>query len=277
MLNPISKAIDDVKRRIPREVLNVVFQQPGSILGQSLPGWNRPPVSIDEALLNQVIRPRVLVDCNIIGGTEAMIPLVGLPARRDDQYDYICYYDIPRKLTQGRSIVSAINITYADATKLAAYGGSGTVNNSAMMYSGQAMIDAYGTIPVVSTAYVQLVGENVIMVKDSTILPPNVSLRCILADDPNMAHLQIRTIHPFSQLVTLAVKAHIYNEYIVQMDVGQLYAGQALGTIKQIIDTYADANELYENFLKEKWMKIARMNDRETWQRDIKFPMGGMR
>jgi len=277
VLNPLAKAIDEVKRRIPREILNIVFQQPTSIMGQSMPGWNRPPTSIDESLLTQVIRPRVLIDCNIVGGTEVMVPLNGIASMSDPAFDYIKYYDIPKRLTQGRSIVSVINVTYADATKLAAYGGSGTVNNSAMMYTGQAMIDAYGTIPVVSTAYAQLVGENVVMVKDSTILPPNVSLRCIVADDPDMAHLQIRSLHPFCKLVELAVKAHIYNEYVVQLDIGQIYAGQNIGRIREIIDSYADANDLYETYLKEKWMKIARMNDRESWQRDIKFPMGGMR
>lgn len=277
MLNPLSKAIDDVKRRIPRPILNVVFVQPETILGQPVPGWQKPPTSIDEAILNEVIRPRVLVDCNIVGGTEVMVPLAGLAARRDPVYDYITYFDIPKSYTQGRTIISALNITYSDATKLAAYGGNGTVNNSAMLYAGQATIDAYGTIPMSSTAYVQIIGENKIMVKDSTILPPNVSLRCIVADDPEMAHLQTRSILPFCKLVELAVKSHVYNEYVVQLDVGEIYAGQSLGRFKDILDTYADAEELYQDYLKHKWMKIAHMNDRESWQRTIKFPMGGMR
>lgn len=276
-MNVMSKALDEVKRRIPREILEVVFLKLNTILGQTQIGSFRPPLSIDEAILNQIIRTRVMMDTDILGGTEVYIPLSNLSPFRDPVFDYIVYFKIPKELTQGRTIVSALNLTYADAARLAAYGGATTVSNSAMMYAGQAAMNTSATIPMVSTAYVQLVGENTVMVKDATILPPNTALRCLLANDETMAHLQIRAIHPFCKLVELAVKSHIYNEYVIQLDIGQLYAGQNIGKIREIIDSYNDAEDLYETFLKEKWMKIMHMNDRETMLRTTKIMMGGFR
>ena len=138
-------------------------------------------------------------------------------------------------------------------------------------------MDAMGSMPVTSTAYVQLIGENVVMVRDTVLLPANIYLRCLLENDSNMSHIQLKSYRDFSKLVELAVKAYIYNEYVITMDMGELYAGQQLGRFKEIIDNYADAEELYQTFLTERWEKVSLMNDRETWTRHLRLRMGGFR
>src|SRR5262249_50995141 len=124
---------------------------------------------------------------------------------------------------------------------------------------------------------VQLIGENTIMIKDTTLLPSWTFLRCILAADETMSHLQLRTYPKFAKLVEHAVKAYIYNQLIVNVDIAELYGGHALGIFKEIVGEYKDENELYETYLREKWQKISLMNDQESFGRLIRTVVGGQR
>lgn len=267
-MGPLGKCVDEVKFRIPRAILEAVFIKRSE-------RWRQAPASLDEHILNEVVRPRVLVDCNLVGGTEVFIPMEGLPIER--QNDYTSVYRIPKDRTQGRSIMSVLNITFSDPTKVSSYGVAAGANQSIMLQAGQAVMDAMGSMPVTSTAYVQLIGENVVMVRDTVLLPANIYLRCLLENDSNMSHIQLKSYRDFSKLVELAVKAYIYNEYVITMDMGELYAGQQLGRFKEIIDNYADAEELYQTFLTERWEKVSLMNDREQHTRFLRLMMGGFR
>jgi hypothetical protein len=264
----VNKALDEIKFRIPRPVLEAVFVK-------RLQGWRQQPVSLDEQILQQVIRPRVLVDMNLVGGTEAIVDLNGLAFERTN--DYTSIYRIPKDRTQGRSIQSVLNITYSDPTKVSTYGMAAGLHNTTMLQAGGAVMDAMGQIPVTSTAKVNLIGENVVMVRDTVILPANIYLRCILENDDNLSNIQLKSYIHVSNLVTHAVKAYIYNEYVIEMDMGELHGGQSLGRFKDIIDGYADQEELYQTYLLEKWQKVALMNDGESWNRMLRQIIGGSR
>ena len=268
IMSALSKAVDEVKFRIPRAILETVFIK-------RMARWRQTPMSIDEHILNEVIRPRVMVDCNLCGGTEVFIPLDGMPVERGN--DYTSVYRIPKDRTQGRSILSVLNITFSDPTKVSSYGVAAGSQNSTMMQASQAVMDAMGSIPVTSTAYVQLIGENVVMVRDTVVLPANIYLRCVLQNDENMSHLQLRSYRHFSKLCEYAVKAYIYNEYVITMDMGELHAGQNLGRFKEVVDSYADCEELYQTYLVEHMEKVQFMNDRETWTRHLRLLIGGYR
>ena len=262
------KALSEIKFRLPRAILDAVFIRRNH-------AWRNVPISLDEAILNSVIRPRVMVDCNLVGGTEVFIPLNGVPVDRTN--DYTTVYRIPKSRTQNRSITSVLNITFTDPNRSSAYGVGATSGSSTMLQTGQAVMDAMGSIPITSSAHVQLIAENVVMVRDTILLPDNIYLRCILENDENFSHLQLKSYRAFADLVTFAVKAYIYNEYIIAMDMGELFAGQQLGRFKEIIDGYADAEELYQTYIREKWTKISFMNDTESYQRHLKKIIGGNR
>lgn len=264
----VSKAVDEVKFRIPRQILETVFTKRSA-------SWKQPVASIDEQILSCVVRPRVLVDCNLVGGTEMFIDLQGLAPNRPN--DYTSVYRIPKDRTQGRSIISVLNISFTDPTRVAGHLVIAGQQQTAMLQAGAAMADAHAPIPVTSTAQVQLIGENVVMVRDTVILPANIMLRAVVANDDNMSHLQLKSYRDFARLVELAVKAYIYNEYAIQMDMGELHGGQNLGKFKEIVDGYSDAEELYQTFLTEKWQKISFMNDSETFTRHLRTMIGSMR
>lgn len=261
-------SIANVKRVIPMDILRTVFTP-------RVNGYRDDMIDLDETLLSVVVRPRVLVDCNLVGGREVYIPLDGLPVYR--QNDYTSVYRIPKTKTQGSSIMSVLNITFSDPTKVSSYGVAAGDQNTFMLQGAQSVMDAMGSMPVTSTAYVQLIAENVVMVRDTVVLPANIYLRCVLANDENMSHIQMRSFPAFAKLVELSIKSYVFNQYIIPMDMGQLFGGMNIGRFKEIIDGWSDAEELYQTYLREKWTKIAMMNDREQWTRFMRLTMGGQR
>lgn len=267
-MNPISKAIYEARNTIPDEILQALFTDRGRHFRAS-------PETISEHIKAMVIRPRVMVDCDIVGGTEVLIRLEGYQTSRPD--DFTSIFRIPKSVTQNRSILSVMNVTFNDPTGIAYYGMATGCQSTQMMATAQGLLDSAGTIPVTSTAQVQLIGENVVMVRDTTILPANAFLRCLLASDENMSHLQLRTLRQFSQLCKYAIKAYIYNSLVIKVDTAELHGGFQLGRFREVLDSYSDAEELYQTYLREVWQKVSLMNDTEKWTRTMRMVIGGHR
>jgi len=263
-----SKAISDVKFRIPREILNVVFIQRHQ-------QWREQPLSLDQQIMKEVIVPRVMVDCDLYGGTEAFVALWNLAYERTN--DYTTVYRIPKERTNGRTISSVLNITFTDPTRLSSYAATTQCQATPMLLMGQSVLDALGPAPITSSAYVQLIAENTVMVRDSMIIPANSYLRCILDSDESMSHIQRRSYPAFSKLITYAVQAYIYNTYIIQMDIGELQGGHALGRFKEVVDSYADAEENYQTQLEEVIAKVMIMNDNTSFPRILRTMIGTQR
>lgn len=267
-MNALRKALDDIKFVIPRPILNTVFVERQS-------SWRTQAPSLDDQILNAVIRQRVLVDCNLVGGHEITVPLTNLTPEEVDANSVV--YRIPKELTQNRSIVSVLNITYVDINSIAGSMYYGNCGVTAEQSAAQGLLDAIAPMPMISSARVNLIGENVVLLRDNIRPPGNSYLRCIIGHDEAMSHLSPRSYRAFCKLVEYAVKSYIYNEYIVEMDMGELRGGHNLGKFKDVIEGYADAEELYDTFFRERWQKISFQNDRESMGRLIKMVAGGGR
>lgn len=267
-MSAVQKSLDEIKNEIPPFILDLIFMQRAR-------NTRGRPLSVDDAILNAVIRRRVMVDCNMVGGEEVIIDLSGVPGERPDNYTTI--YQIPKSLTNGRKIVTPLNISFLDPTRLGTVISATACQNTGVTQLGNAVMDAHGPIPQISSANIQLLNENVVMVRDVILMPANAYLRCVVAHDDEMSDIHTRSYYNFAELVKFAVKAYIYNEYIVDLAQGHLYAGQQLPVVQQIIEGYADANQLYKEYLKNVWQKVSVMNSREAMQRYLKNLTGGSR
>lgn len=267
-MNALQKALSDLKFNVNRSILDTVFVKRHTNFRVSAP-------SLDEQVMNEVIRPRVFLDANLVGGAEILVPLNGLKGEEIETTDMV--YRIPKRLTGNRTIMSALNVTYVDAQSMAAAGNYATCGVSAEQSAGQNLLDAISPMPMISTGRISIIGENVIYIKDSIRIPSNSYLRCIVAHDEAMSHLQPRSYRAFSKLVELAVKAYIYTEYELEMDMSELRGGHSLGKFKDIIERYSDANELYETYLTEKFQKVSFQNDAQLMNRFVRLNTGGPR
>lgn len=262
-MNVIPKSIDYVKTRIPPLILAEAFTK-------NQYGYGFTAKTVDSQIMDLIIRPRVLVDCNLVGGLEVIINLTQSERERIDDITHVIR--IPKSITNGQSILSVLHLLHMDPTKQTQYGLAGTLSGNAVLRLTQGVLDALAPLPTMSTATIELIAENTIMVKDNVLLPLSCFLRCVITQDTNMSKLRPRYYMQFCKLVELAVKAHIYNNLIVPLDEGYLKGGSELGIVKQIIEGYADAADMYDEFL-VKWAKIMVLNDRESKTRHIRSMM----
>lgn len=240
--------------------------------------------NIDNYIIEKIIYGRVVPDCDILdgGAAEALIPLAGLPIERIDKDKYIIY--IPRHLTNGRSIVSAL--------ALVLYGVENTGNGFGSMMMGMsrfgnngcqnsnnlgpinAIGKAYQPLAYTQTTNVKIVDEDTVLVEDIMMPSPNSYLRCMLSHDKELTSISMPAWRYFADLCILATKSYIYNNFIIDIDMAELVGGQEIGRFKDIIESYSDAEELYNNYLDEKWRKVQFMADEARHTRYLKQLVG---
>jgi len=263
-MSAISKALDEIKFRIPYPVLLEAFKEQNY-------SWRNNEISIDESILNKVIRPRVIMDVDITGGIETYVPLYNI--RPDIINNYMYVFNVPKDYTQGRSIISALSITYFNSiTAPSTSGGIGSsCSANDLNMAGMSVMNSFSSIPLISNAQVRLIAENTVMVTDSNFMIQNSYLRCILSVDEALSHLQPRSWLEFSKLCELAVKSYIYNTLLIKIDTAKLVGGQDLGVFRNIVESYSDSEQMYQDYLREKWQAVSFLNDAEAVTRHIKM------
>lgn len=259
----ITKAIQDVKWAIPREILRMAYQE------NRVNGILQVANSLDDAIRNRTIIPRVVVDTDIVGGQTLIVSLDGIAPKSIDEHNYI--FEIPPERTDHRTIISVLAINYYRSENLPAYQFNSAPAISPMMgselsMSAQRAMNSRGSIPIVSTAECSVVGHNVIMVRNHLKTAAMTQIRCRVENDQNLANLPIKVAPQFSKLCIYAAKAFIYNELIVKLDRGRIDRGHELGAIKSIIDSYADAEENYQTYRDEQWAAVTVMADRPLYE-----------
>ncbi len=282
-MNAISQSLQEIKFHIPMQVLQKAF------LDTSYLGYNN--YSIDDAITTHVLKGKVLPDCNLLGGQTVIIDLAQC---------YVNAYEVganiitvPKNLTGGRSIVSVISVVHVTQGMLAMLAGGGAGpgftntnmdsqgccnanNGSAVTTAITNLYNVGNNLPVISSAVVEILGENVVHVRNLPIgVKVGMALICVVANDENMSNIQPRSVYDFKKLCVLAAKAYIYNKLIVNLDVGEFKAGASLGVIKSIVESYSDSAQMYDDMLRQKWVKIAYTNDKLKYSRLIARTTGG--
>ncbi len=271
-MTPVQKAIADVRRKIPPQILQVAFmdQNFGPNLFQF--AQSRNALSLDAMIREKIVEGRVMEDCNMLGGTLSVISLAGLEQEYYNQATIVVR--IPMERTQNRRIVRALSVLIGLETLPSSYN-YGMSNYSDMLSAAGQVVASHTSMPVQSTARVQLIAENTVMIADQSILPSTMQLMCMVENDLDFSQMRSMTISKFTRLVEYAVKAHIYNELVIPIAEGEMRGGMDLGRFKEIVDGYADAEENYETYREEVWIKVQMLDDFHSRNRHLRQIMGG--
>lgn len=263
MNNALSYVVERVERRIPGPLLRQTFIS-------NVQHRTRIPVSVASRILEDVIQTKVMPDINIGGGKTAYIALDRCTVKeRTPTYSV---YHVPKELTGGLSITSVHELNFGGV-----YGmldnpmiGSGSTAGDALMQQS----DALKGLPYTSEGRTSLVNDNVILIEGPPNLGMTNSIRVILEYDSGLTALNPRSLHDFAKLVILATKAHIYNTNVMQIDMGQMNSGVMLGTYKELVDSFSDAADEYDEYLVTHWAKVDKLNDTEQRKRLIALAVG---
>ena len=273
IMSAIDKAIEEVRFAIPYEILKEAFKVDAVYTS------NRTTTirtSMESRIREEVIDRKVLVDCNLVGGTEVLVPLGGLSQKTVDASRFVV--NVPLDRTDGQHISSVLSVMeapfgYADG-QLGCFSASNSHDRlSNNMFdavtgnSGNHSIEGRGRV----------IGPNSIFLTVPAGTYGELLLRCRVNSDSNMSTLPPTAWLDFSKLVILGVKAYIYRELAIRMDEGQLSGGLNLGKFKEIVDEYSDAHVMYNEFLEEKWIRIAAINDEVRHGRAILHQFGRFR
>lgn len=256
-MNAIQKALSDLHHKIPAEILEAAFIDDEPFRG---PG----AVNIDYAIREQVLNNRVMVDVNLAGGMLHMVPMDGIKPEYIDQFQAV--FRIPKELTQGRSISRVLALAYGDQRAYGNYLQSTTAYNT-ISDALQGVMNSHVGIAMTETTNIRLIAENTLLVTDLLSIPTRTHLRCYLDNDPEMTQLRTTMFPVFSELVMYAVKAYIYNKLIMKIGRDVMQGGRDLGVFKQIVESYADSEELYTTMLTGRWVKAYKLNDTLSRQR----------
>lgn len=269
-MNPITNAITNLKYRIPQPILEKAFfpvqHQWGGYHPHSLE-------SLDYRIRESVIEPRVLVDCNLVGGMEAVIPLRTIRPQYYPPSQTV--WEIPLNLTQNRPITRVYSIVQ-DNQGFAPHSYYANQQQSAYHEASYGLLYSNVSIPQVSDANISLIGENTVLAHVHYSSTDLLVLRCVIENDEQFNNLPASSHHAFYTLVEYATKSHIYNTLIIAIDEGELAGGRTLGRFSSIVESYADAEELYQQFLQEHWRKIAIFADPIGRKRHVKRIAGGL-
>jgi len=252
-MNAIIKAIQEARYRIPLEVLDLAF-------GDLTKGG-----SLDNAILMSVIKPRVLLDCDIARGVEITIPLAKCTLLETDSRGMVIR--IPENVLGGRTLISALSLVSINGIMY-------TGNNNPILDSVNTMGNNMLGIDVAQTANIHIIGDNVVYIEIPYIDTTSYTMRVVVSNDANLNNINPRSYHVFSRLVELAIKSFIYNRLVIKIGSGYISSGHELGVMKDIIDEYKDFEEMYQEELSVKWAKVAFMNDSESFGRYVNSMFG---
>lgn len=272
MANPISYAINEIGHQIPSEILRVAMT-----LDEQPELTNL--TTVDDKLLRKVLRKRVLVDANITGGVELLIPLNTTPPTHYE-HNYTIY-SISPELTMNREIISTLGLSALPGNTgfgmphggVGLYGGNYNDNPvygnnfNPLMSVANRIGDSASIGGPMHNAQIEIIGYNTILVYAHYRLLAHLGLRVIVENDNNLNNIQPRSYKDFATLCVLATKAYIYNKLVIPMNSGFLAGGQDLGMFKSIVDNYSSSEEDYNVFLREVWSGVAYMNDTGRYSR----------
>jgi hypothetical protein len=265
-MNLITKAVKDVQYAIPREILKMAYLE--SSVYSAINHFNQSSMSLDEAIRTTTIVPRVVVDCNVVGGQTVLIDAKGLTPLRVDNDNYI--FQIPPDRLGNRTILSVLSVNFLRSELLANYGYGSMPAMTPMVGSDLSSstaraMDSRGSIPVLSSSDCKVVGQNVIMIRNQMRAPLVTSFRCIVEHEEGLENISLFSSPEFTKLCTYAVKSYIFNELHIKLDRGRIERGHEIGAIKSLIDSYSDAEENYWTYLMEQWAGVAIHSDRLTY------------
>lgn len=266
----ITKAIQDIKFSIPREILRMAY------LEDRFAQYSQAPVSLDKAIRDKTIIPRVVVDTDIVGGQTIIVSLAGISPKVIDEHNYL--FEIPPERVDYRTIMSVLSVSYFRNNSMPGYqfnaaAGVSPSTGGALALSAQRAMNSRENIPIISTAECQVVGHNVVLVRNHLRTAAMTEIRCRVENDENLANMPLTVAPVFSKLCRFAAKAFIYNELIVKLDRGRIDRGHEIGAVKSIIESYADANENYELCRDEEWGAVSIMADRLTYEDLLRLQM----
>ncbi len=253
MANVIETCLRRIYHSIPHEILNLAFKP-------------EKHETLDHCIHEKVIHDRVLHDSNLVGGRAKQIVLkrdwvevadTPAPFIFGNSQTY-SIYRIPPEHRENRMLSSVIELRYPytmnDGMQLPNAGiGAGFGMNTAGGLACQALEAQTWAHAIPLPTPILVSGHQVKLIPASVSQVQEIDwiLTCRLNYDSEFTNLNNQAILPLVELTMCAVKAYIFNELVLKIDTAYIVGGQAMGRLKDIVDSYSDQNDRYLELLRQ--------------------------
>lgn len=274
MSDTLSYAISRIKRAIPKALLQEAFLPQRYDPGRKTRSYgNVLAQSLDDQIKSKVITGWIAPDLDNFAGVEDTIPLSLGTRETYDSWNVIYKFD--SRALGNRTINKVHEVLYGMESGYGA-GNYGPISpqGSKMNHVMRDITRASTGAPTTGTAYVELIGPNIVLINDSNALSSWAYLRCTLSFDDTFSEIKPIYRSDFAQVAVLAAKAFIYNTLVIDVDEGVIRSGKALGRFREILDSYSDSLEVYDDLMNTKMRKIMIMNDTEQYRKVMKLALG---
>lgn len=282
-MTPIMYGLQEIKNNIPPQILNRFY------IPQRYYQLRRDPFMVntsDEQIIDKVINRRVRLDCDTAGATEIDIELSGLKIEPLDKDKYLIH--VPKDRTNGREITSVMAIVLfgmastgispqavqAGMMSMSSTSPLGTTGTCPNMGVFKGLMSANQPLSVTETTNCRVVDGQTILVEDLITPLPTGYIRCVLANDREFSTLARPAWKQFGKLCVLACKADIYTRFIISIDTAEIIGGHEIGRFKEIVESYSDANEQYDEYFHTTWRKVQYMADNRRYTNHLKALVG---
>lgn len=270
-MNAIEFALSRIRMAIPSKILDIAFynHSMNEMLGEM--------ISIDQNIRDLIIRDRVMVVINSINGEMKDVPLHSCKILSGSLLKgYL--YQIPKSQTEGRNVISIQNVTLKQmgSAFTGASNYSNVVSGNDMSTLVASSLRKSSIPPRYSFTDFIYRNNNIVFLPTAiSMFPIEAHFRCILENDANMTNLAREAQVAFGKLCVLACKGYIYNELLPKLDQGYIEGGAEIGVIKEMIDSYSDANEQFDEFLESTWYITSLYGDQTQRRRATRLMIGG--
>lgn len=275
MNNAITYAIRYIKRDIPARILNEVFLK-------DLPYQRGSVRNLESIIKQKIIYDIVKPDSDTVGGRELKLDVSKLTPISVENDGMVL--KVPMEMTDGCKINSCIYASFVrgDFASVGTTYSSGFMNGYASVNSiGGAASSILGAsspeqITGTTDCHVSPEGDNVVFVKAKA--RQKIYWLSVYTDyDDAFNQISPKSFQDFAELCLLATKGYIYTHMIVELDEGKISAGSELGSFKNVIDGYSDANKSYNEYLREHMEVVFALNDPRFKEEHYFFHSGGRR
>lgn len=227
---------------------------------------NKKNYTVTSFIQEHIMTRIVLPEANLSGGMVKTIPLRNqwLETSSMDHAGYAgddgpySLYRIPPEARDNKPISNILSIQYPYNTYL-----GGGVNSSDIGLGGYCLVDQ---LDEVLNSYTlarprnhpvgQLLAGDLVRITPTQYSVQNWLMTCRIDFDSSFTNLHDHAIPILANLVLYATKQWIYNNLMIDIDRAAVETGADIGTIKSIVEGYADAGQQYTEE-KVKWRGVS--------------------
>lgn len=261
MNSPINFAIQRVKNfSIPPQILQFLLN------GRRSTGFRASNNNVDGLIREKIILGRLLPDSNILAPTETEITCS--PNWYETLEDGSKILRVPASKTKNKRIMTASSILYIPGIAAHPSNAVAGVHLAGFMKQSGSLTQALSDVKnshsretLVSTTNLDVIGNNTILVSSHMRFMNNTVLTCRVEGDENFSFLKPAQYDLFAEMVELATKSYIYNQYSLDISQGIIKAGREASDFRDKVQEYQSAEEEYKTLYKERWKNSLSAND----------------